>query len=181
MTVCFPRLEMTRGISLTEVMMTLAGLSCVAAVAVPSMLSMVHTSRLRGAAESMASQLRLTMTESLKRQLSVSITVSTGVDAGDWCYGRSVDSACKCTQEGSCVVDGVEQVVSSLAFPGVSVLSGVSGNRFSTQPRRSTVTAGNVLFTAANGKQLKVVVSGYGRIRICSPAGTAKVGGYPTC
>ena len=170
-----------RGVTLTESLTAVTVLGVLLGVAVPSGLDMVHVTRLRGAAETLVAELRHAMSESWRRNQGVSVSFREAGGGPGWCYGHRMDSACDCSVAGSCQLDGVDRVRLGSDYPGVTINAGISGSRFSTQPKRSTVTAGNVLFTAANGKQLKVVVTGYGRVRICSPSGNSQVGGYPPC
>jgi type IV fimbrial biogenesis protein FimT len=142
-------------------------------------LHMQHNLRLKGAADVLVAELRLAQSESFKCQTGVSLNFRTS--GSEWCYGYSINTACDCTQPLVCVMDGVDTVRQHHQYPGVQLLPGVSGNRFSFQPRRGTVTAGNILLTGENGKQLRVVVSGLGRIRICTPSGVSRFAGYPVC
>ncbi|NIC40164.1 GspH/FimT family protein, partial [Aquabacterium sp. A08] len=141
--------------------------------------SMRETLRLKGSTEAVQADLRLAKSESIKRSGNVSVTFR--ASGTSWCYGFSQDTACNCNTPASCVLDGVEYRWDNTAYPGIALESNVSGNRFSFQYRRGTVTAGNVHLTAPNGKALRVVVSGLGRIRMCSPRGESKVSGYPDC
>jgi type IV fimbrial biogenesis protein FimT len=170
-----------RGLTLVELLVTITVATVLLAVAIPSFVSMLHASRLRGAADNLQSHLRFAMAESVKRNRSISATFKASVDGATWCYGMSEVSSCDCGVAGSCVYDGVERVVQSTDYVGVGVTVSVSGGRFSFQPKRNTVTAGSITFTAASDKQLRTVVSGYGRIRSCSPAGEAYLSGYPEC
>lgn len=167
------------GVTLVEALVAMAILAILAAIAVPSMQHIRHSVRLKGAADVLVAELRLAQSESFKRQVGVSVSFRT--NGGAWCYGYSVEAACDCTQPNACVVDGVEHVRRHDQFPGIQLVPGVSGNRFSFQPRRGTVTAGNVTLTGENNLQLRVVVSGMGRIRQCTPAGAYSFSGYPTC
>lgn len=173
------RVKPSAGLTLIELLVAMAITAILAGVALPAMSHIQHNARLRGAAQVLVSELRLAQSESFKRQRSVSLNFRL-TDAG-WCYGYSVAEACDCRVVSSCVMDGVEHVRHHDQFPGVQLLPGVSGNRFSFQPLRGTVTAGNVTLTAAHGTQLRVVVSGFGRIRICTPAGPGRYSGYPLC
>lgn len=167
------------GLTLVEALVSLAILAIIASVAMPAMQHLQHNARLRGATEVLVSELRLAQSESFKRQQGVSVNFRTS--GNGWCYGYSVGTACDCTQANSCTIDDAEQVRQHDQFPGVQILPGVSGNRFSFQSRRGTVTAGNVTLTGENGNQLRVVVSGLGRIRTCTPTGPTRFSGYPTC
>lgn len=167
------------GFTLVEAMVTLAVLGILASIALPAFSSMRETLRLKGSTEAVQSDLRLAKSESIKRSGNVSVTFR--ASGTTWCYGFSQDTACDCNTNASCILDGVEYRWNNTVFPGITLASNVSGNRFSFQYPRGTVTAGNVQLTAPNGKSLRVVVSGLGRIRMCSPRGAGKVAGYPDC
>lgn len=171
----------TFGTTLLEMMVTLSVASVLLAVAVPALSDMIFASRLRGAADNLAAQLRFAMTESIKRNRAISVTFRSTEDGRSWCYGMSEDSGCDCGVAGSCVYDGVERLSQGTEYSGIQIAVSVAQGRFSFQPKRNTVTAGSITFTAANGKSLRTVVSGYGRIRHCSPAGEAFLQGYPAC
>jgi type IV fimbrial biogenesis protein FimT len=177
---CLQRLAL-RGATLTETTAVVGILSVLMATAASALPDWLHHSRLRGAADSMAMALRQMMAESLVRHTPMSLSFQASLAGADWCYGLRFREPCDCRQSGSCEVDGADRVTRGSEFGGVRMAVGVSGGRFSTQPLRSTVTAGNVLFTAANGKQLKVVVTGLGRVRTCSPSGPTYLPGHPTC
>ena len=167
------------GLTLVEALVALTVLSVLASIALPAFSSMRDTLRLKGSAEAIQSDLRLAKSESIKRSGNVSVTFRTS--GTTWCYGFSQDTACDCNIPNSCLLDNVEYRFSHTAYPGIALASNVSGNRFSFQYRRGTVTAGNVQLTAPNGKALRVVVSGLGRIRMCSPTGPGRIPGYPDC
>jgi len=170
-----------RGWTLVEALVVTAVLGVLAALALPAWQQLVDHTRLRGATEAQVATLRLTMSESIKRGRPVSVSYREALPGTDWCFGLSVDTGCDCRVAGQCLIDGVERVSWGRDHPGISIAVGLSGKRFSFQPRRGTVTAGHVQFTAAQGKSLRVVVSGLGRIRTCSPAGAARLSGYPVC
>lgn len=169
------------GLSLVELLVTLVVSSTLLVVAVPAITNLLSESRLRGAVDNFTAYLRHAMAESTKRSRSVSVVFSVAEGNAEWCYGMSEASSCNCAVAGSCVYDGVERVVASTDYRGVAVDVAVAQGRFSFQPRRNTVTAGHVTFIAANRKALRVVISGYGRIRSCSPSGEANLAGYPVC
>lgn len=174
-----PERRRCHGVTLVEILIVVAISGILAAVAVPALSSMQHNKRLRGTADVLVSELRMAQSESFKRQRSVSLSFRE--TASGWCYGYSIDAACDCREALSCQIDGVESVRHHDQHPGVQLNPGVSGNRFSFQPQRGTVTAGNVTLTGGNGNQLRVVVSGFGRIRICTPTGPGQYSGYPVC
>lgn len=170
-----------RGLTLLELLVALTVAAVLLAVAVPALSGMLHVGRLRGAVDNLHAQLRHAMVESVKRNRAVSVTFRLAADGQGWCYGLSEDAACDCRVAASCVYDGVERVARSADYPGVGVSIAVAQGRFAFQPRRNTVTAGSVTFTARNGRALRTVVSGYGRLRSCVPAGGGPLPGYPAC
>jgi type IV fimbrial biogenesis protein FimT len=170
-----------RGLTVVELLVSMAVVTVLLAIAVPSFSDMLDASRLRGAEDNLTAYLRFAKAESTKRNRSISLTLQANADGSDWCYGLSEDADCDCFSSGSCVYDGVERVAQDDDYGGVQITITVSHGRFSFQPKRNTVTAGSVTFIAANGKQLKTVVSGYGRIRHCSPPGDVYLPGFPEC
>ncbi len=170
-----------RGWSLVETLVVMAVLGVLAAVALPAFQHLADNARLRGLAEQKVATLRLAMSESIQRGQPVSVSYREAEGGQPWCYGLSLQSGCDCRVPGQCQLDGVERVTWGHDHPGIGLVAGLSGKRFAIQPRRGTVTAGNVQLTGRNGKGLRVVVSGLGRIRVCSPAGDAQLNGYPVC
>lgn len=170
-----------RGRTLVETLAVIAIWLILLRVAIPSIMDWMQQTRLAGAAEVTKVDLLHAVSESIKRGQNISLTFQATPSGEQWCYGFSVATACDCTVSDSCTLDGKERTASSNNYTGIRLEPHVADNRFSIQPRHATVTAGNILLTAENGKQLKIVISGYGRIRACSPAGTSNVSGYAVC
>lgn len=168
-----------RGLTLVEILISLAILGVALAVALPLLAEARESLRLRSTAEILATDLRLAQSETIKRQLGVSLNLR--IDDDGWCYGMSTNGACDCREAQSCTIDQVERVVRSQDFPGIGLQPGIVANRFAFDPRRGTVRAGNVTLISPTGKQLRVVASGVGRIRICSPSGPGYLNGYQRC
>jgi len=168
------------GLTLIELLLGLAVAAVLMGVALPSFDQAMQLARLRGAADNLQATLRHGHMESVKRGRALSISLRVNA-AGDWCFGASESGACDCFVPAACSVDGVERVTRGEEYRGIGMTPSVSNNRFSFQPKRMTVTSGSVLFTTPAGKQLRVVASGLGRVRVCSPTGPAQVSGYPAC
>jgi type IV fimbrial biogenesis protein FimT len=167
------------GLTLVELLVVLAISAVLLAIAIPSFSSMLHASRLRGAADILMADFRLTMTESTKRGDDVLVSFQRDSDGSNWCYGLSALASCNCREANSCLINNTEHVVRGTNFAGI--LATPTHSNYWFKSRRSTITAGNVTFTARDGKQLKVLVSGYGRIRPCSPSGNSNISGFPIC
>lgn len=168
-----------QGFTLIEALVAVTILAIVASVAIPAFNGIRETLRLKGAAESVLMDLRWAQSESIKKSESLTVSFQEG-DAA-WCYGFTLEANCDCSQAGSCVMDGIERTADQSPFPGMGLVANVSNKRFTFNPRRGTVTAGNVQLIGRNGRSLRVVVSGLGRIRMCSPAGDSHFSGYPSC
>jgi prepilin-type N-terminal cleavage/methylation domain-containing protein len=168
-----------QGLTLVEALVTVAILGIIAGIAIPAFNSLRETLRLKGSAESLMMELRWAKSESIKRSASLTVSFREGND--DWCFGFTLAESCNCQQPNSCVMDAQERTTNNESSPGISLAANVSNKRFTFNPRRGTVTAGNIQLTGRNGKALRVVVSGLGRIRMCSPSGDSHVSGYPSC
>ena len=167
------------GVTLVEALVCIAILAICASIAAPVLTSFADTQRLKGAAEQLLLELRWAQSESIKK--SSALAVSFKDENANWCYGFSLDTSCDCDASDSCMIDGELRTTSHMAMTNLSLKANVSGKRFTFNPLRGTVTAGNVQLTGNNGKVIRVVVSGMGRIRTCSPSGDSNVGGYPIC
>ncbi len=166
------------GWSVIEALVVVAVIGIVLAVALPAYGAWVQRERLRGAAVVLQQHLRLMQSEGHKRQVSVAVRFQRHDDGG-WCYGWALHTPCDCGTADQCVVDGTSTVVSSKDWPDIQLIPGVVGSAFIFHPRRGTVNAGNVTLENETGQQLRVVVSGMGRLRLCAP-GDAFFG-YPPC
>ncbi len=154
------------GFTLMELMITLAVLAILVAIAAPSMSGILERRKVHGAGEKLFADLMYAKTEAIKRNQT--ITVSFTGNGDTWCYGIAT-SACDCTAS-NCTIDGVLNVTDQDDFPGVSVLPGSSldGSTTSFTPLRGTASSGNLQFSVSTGAELGVVVSSFGRVRMCS-------------
>lgn len=167
-----------RGITLVECLVGLAVLAIVLSAGLPAYTGWRESTRLRGAADRLHNDLRLAQSEAHRRLSNVAVSFRRTADGG-WCYGWRLETACDCEQLQHCVIDGTERAVRSDDWPGIDLAPGIAGNTLIFNPRRSTVTAGHITVAGASGDQLRVVVSGIGRIRQCAPGGGLL--GLPEC
>lgn len=175
------RYPVMRGFTLVELMIAVAVLAILMAIAAPSFNNFFDKYRVKRAADTFSSFLINSKSEAIKRNKSVR-TVITGTGA-TWCAGMTENATCNCSPVSDCQIDGVDRVISSTAFKGVQLLgpaTAITPHVFEFKTNRGTVAGNNsVQLESAAGLKLNVVVSQFGRIRLCSPGGS--ISGYPSC
>lgn len=183
----------SRGFTLVELAITVALVGILLALALPAFSDFFDRSRVRGAADDVATMISQVRAEAVKAGRNV--TVSTGGTTAAWCVGANVapvpavtqpiaaSVACDCTVANACVVEGTPRVVASTAYSGVTF--GAVGANFVIDGRLGNITglAGpSIDMTSPKGKyQLRLQVSPLGQSRVCVPAGQPAVPGYPSC
>jgi len=167
-------LSRSLGFTVVELLTAVAILAVLAALAFPTFSDAIERSRLKSAAEAIASDLDLARLETAKRNTDLVVSFYNG---GSWCYGIHA-GRCDCTTAGSCSIKRVNgsDIVKDVTMGSVAF----GANRFTAFDRiRGTAAAGQVNLLASAGLDLRVVVSTRGRVRICSPSNN--VPGYPSC
>ena len=167
-----------RGLTLMELMVTVAIMAILLVLAAPSFNSFLARGRLIGAAEGLAQDLQLAKSEALRRNASVTISFST---LGAWCYGTiAAANRCDCTVANSCTlrqVDGSSYAgvtMSSVSFPSSAPYA------FATfTAGQGVANAGTVEFTHPNAGTLRVSLGAAGQVSICSTLGG--LGHHPAC
>ena len=164
-------IEQKNGFTLVELMLTLAILGVLASLAAPSFTSLLERRELQGAGDNLFADLMFAKTEAIKRNKT--IRVSFKGNGTTWCYGIKENSSCDCTAS-DCDIKVIDQD----SFSRVSVLatSSFDGGSTSFTPLRGAANAGNLQFTVPSGAKIGVVVSSFGRIRMCGDSG-----GIPSC
>jgi len=161
------------GVTLTELLITVAVLGILTALASPSYQDMLERHRLKEVVESLKADMQLARSEAIKRSTNVTVSKSIG-DAGTWCYGLTLSSSCDCH-----IIDDCEiKTVTGTNFSAAVNMDSTSPTDHSFNFRRGTVQAGNVTFSTKNYLS-KVIMSNTGRIRICTPSGANGLPGYP--
>lgn len=173
------RLRSQGGLTLLELMVSLAVVVSLAIAGLPVYREWQDSTRLRQAMTVVVDDLRTAQSEASKRRRDVS--VSFRMTDNGWCYGLHVGGECECSVVNSCNLGRRVWLASNSSADGVTISPAVSDHRFSFQPHRGTVTAGHVTLSSRENRQVRVVVSGLGRIRVCNPDRQRGLGGYPVC
>ncbi|WP_432696817.1 GspH/FimT family pseudopilin [Marinobacterium sp. YM272] len=174
------------GFTLIELVVTLAVVAILVTVAAPAFRDFFENRRLTGAAQTLYADLQFARAESIKRNQAIFVKFD-DTPSNDWCYGleeASSATSCDCSDATNtfCTINGVRTVTGVENYPGVLMsAASVSGSTVTFDPRRGTLSpAGSIFFTGNNGNQLRIVMSFLGRLRLCTPPGSA-VSGFESC
>jgi len=170
------------GLSLIELMLTLALLTALLTIAVPSYQQLIEQRRLLGAAETLAAELQFAKLEAIKTNTAIKVNFTVN-NAQTWCYGIST-ARCNCQQSHACQLNGVERVVKSIEFPNIAINQTQPWNgTASFNPSHGTMNAGGATLYSEHFK-IRVTSSDFGRIKICNPSDLSNksdFSGYPKC
>lgn len=173
------------GLTLLELMITLAVIAVLLGVVAPSFNDFFDKNRLKQAAEEVYGILARAKAEAVTRDMDLFVNI----DSGAWCAGYATAAGCTCSplpdpdDAGACAVPvgnpavNVLQVVDGANFTDVNLTSGDMGFTFD---RVRGTTGGNTISFTAGAWSLDIVVSSAGRIRLCAPD-AARTMGYPQC
>ena len=167
------------GVTLVEIMATVAVLAILAAVGWPMMSDFLHSRRLLGVSQSYGTDFY--WARSLAVQNNEHVNLQFGTSAAGSCYMvfTGVSTACKCHVVPACNANGKElRLVLLPAADGVDLVSKSAAVRI--EPTRGAVTPTlTVELTGSTGQQIKHVTNIMGRTRVCTPGGAAM--GMPAC
>ncbi len=178
-------MRVTNGFTLLELMVTLAILSIVLGVGVPSLIDMARSMRLQGAAQESYALLQYARSDALRAGAERFVIWRS--DSGSWCAVVSDRNDCNCLTD-DCSIDGVLRQQSSADFADVvlanATFSSGSYTRFDGMRGLAEGHAGNVAYQLPTANveavpdEIRIVVSGLGRLRFCQQG---HVAGYPAC
>jgi type IV fimbrial biogenesis protein FimT len=166
-----------RGLTLIELMVTVAIIAVLLVLVVPSFNIFLARSRLTGAAEALAQDLQFARSEALRSNADVTLSLSPG---DPWCFGSVPgNTACDCTTLNACTLRRVD----SNAYMGVTMAAPTTfaGNATTFTARLGVANAGVVEFTHPDviGTALRVRLGAAGQVSICSTVGA--LGPHPAC
>lgn len=167
-----------KGFTLVEMMVAIVILGILVTIAAPSFNSFFDQYRVKRAADTVSAFLINAKSEAIKRNATVRTVFKTSTS---WCAGMTMADTCDCAVAGSCQIDGVDRLIRGSDFKGVTLTNTATGGAFSFTSVRGAANSGNAQVQSADGLQVRVIVAGTGRIRLCSPSGAGNVGGYPVC
>jgi type IV fimbrial biogenesis protein FimT len=165
------------GFTVLELIITILVLVILVTVGIPTFTALLERHRLKGAVETLYAELQLARSVAIRQNRPCYVDFNLGTD---WCYGLDDTAACDCAIAGDCQVDGIEKVVRSTEYRGITLPSTTfAGDGTGFNARNGTALgAGEALFQGPQGITAKVVLSGLGRARICSGE---TILGYPSC
>lgn len=185
----------TNGFTLIELIVTIAVLAIILTVAVPSFQDFFERGRLRGAADAATALVATARGEAVKTGRNVTISFS-GTTAS-WCLGAiqqetpdpgdayEDDVDCDCTVVNECLVDGVERVMRSSDFGGVTLSAVPTTNNFTMDGKQGAVvgleTRQATLVSPNGSYRLQLDISPMGQSRLCVPSGQRVMPGFPSC
>ncbi len=166
------RTKATRGLTLVELMATLAVSSVMLGSVLPDFSRLVQRQRLEGAAAQLETELQYARSQAVADGRSVRFSFR--ADAAQSCYVIHTGSANACRCDGvTTVCAGNAQALRTVSYEAANGLR-VSSNSssFLFDPTKGTVTpTATMTLSNARGDSLKLVVNIMGRVRDCSPTG----------
>lgn len=162
----------SRGFTLLEAAIAVALIALVATLALPSFGAAIERSRLKAAAEALASDLQEARFEAARRGQPLHVELTPGPA---WCWSVSTAPGCGCSAA-ACRL----KAASAAEHAGVSLVEARSASFSPTGgPEVPTPVNAGATFESGHGERLRVELSALGRARICAPQ--AKVSGYAAC
>ena len=178
-----------QGITLIELMVTLAILAILLAIAVPSMQQLIARKRVAGVASELASDIRYL--RSMGVQTATLVQIDFGASAAATCYALSTDpfglgQPCDCNNPSSCDgSSGAPKIVKTVTVPiagGITLSVGNNPtNTVFSGPNSLPLNGATITATVSSGQggSVKVQTNATGRPYACSISGQES--NFPVC
>lgn len=166
--------------TLFETLVYLALFSVLFLAASSTFTSIIEYQRITSTASAIFQDLKIAKSEAIKRNARIRVTFQI-LENGNWCYGWKTNDACDCFSESSCSINGVSLRKTQHEYPQIILTSHLTspGNRLIFDNARLFManTYGHIKVRTTN-KEIRVIVTRTGRVRLCSPSGISHVIGY---
>ena len=149
------------GLTLLELVITVALLATLGVLALPGFGSQMDRQRLRHAAQTFAGDIAEARFLAAQRGQTVYLQSGSGPA---WCWSVAMTPGCECGAPQSCRV----HAVGAADHPGVRL---VSAPALQLDPMGMAQSTSGAVFESARGERLRVDVSPQGRPRICTLSG----------
>lgn len=169
------------GLTLVEMTITLAVILVTLSAAVPSFQQARERRHLDGAAAQLVTDLRHARSMAVSRSADLRFAVQKGVIGSCYMVHTGAAADCRCEADGTAVCRNGAQALQVTGFRSTGAVQ-VSANSASMlfDADRGTVTpTGTLRLQSTGGGSVNHVVSLMGRVRSCSPGGSAP--GYSAC
>ena len=167
------------GLTLLELLITISIIVLVVSLGSPAINSIQKNIQLKGAAQSSYFAFQQARVSAITKSIDVTVAIRPGKN---WCAALSDSGVCDCAIPNECTLDGVEYKVDFGDYRFVSIDKVTFGLDnvavFDANRGLAIGHAGTVVFTDGE-KQLKLILSNMGRVRICAVGGS--LGGYDAC
>lgn len=171
-----------RGLSLVEVMTTIAIAAILATGAAPSMKRMLEARRLDGMASVLAADIHAARAEAIARNQTLRLSLRTDAAGGCYVLHSGAADLCSCAGTGAAVCTGNAEPIKTVRWStaeGVQVSGNVASLGFDAMHGTATPSGTWRVTAASDGRAVHHVVNVMGRLRSCSPHG--EVRGYRAC
>ena len=167
------------GLTLLELLVTISILVLVVTLGSPAINSIQKNMQLKGAAQSSYFAFQQARSTAISKNTDITVALKPGEN---WCAALSDSGVCDCAIHNECSIDGVEYKVDFADYRFVSIDNITFGADnvavFDANRGLAIGHAGSVIFSDGD-KQLKLILSNMGRVRICSV--DTSIGGYDLC
>lgn len=167
------------GISLLELMITIAIVAIVITLGSPAIINAQRNLALAGAVENSYFAFQQARSHAVRQSSDILVDVTAG---SNWCIGATDQADCDCSVAASCTVDGVEQVLDSQDYPQVTMQNlsfGGDNQAVFDGVRGLSLGSAGTLELAAGATNVRISLNDVGRVSICIVSG--ELGSYQAC